>query len=177
MTSPILLGLVGPSGAGKTVVTRHLAKKHGFVGCHAGYPVKAALQHGFDLSPDQVHGSAKGDPAQELGGATPKMVLDHVGEAVAKHAPQATALKLRKKLAEMAASHPRVVVDGVRQQAEADTIRAHGGHIVRVNPDDPPNPKFPMDLRQSKIKADHEIPGGTKKQVKKHVSDLIEKLG
>lgn len=175
--SPILIGLVGPSGAGKTVVTRHLAKKHGFAGCHAGYPVKDALQHGFGLSADQVHGTAKGDPAQELGGATPKMVLDHVGEAVAREAPQATSIVLRKKLAEMSTNHPRVVVDGVRQQAEADCIRAHGGHIVRVNPDDPPNPEYPMDLRQAKIKADHEIPGGSKKKVKKSVNDLIEKLG
>jgi hypothetical protein len=175
--SPVLLGLVGPSGAGKTIVTKHLAKKHQFAGVHAGFPVKDALAHGFGLSADQVHGPAKGEPAQELGGSTPKMVLDHVGEAIAKEAPQATSIVLRKKLREMAVNHPRVVVDGVRQQAEADTIRAHGGHIVRVNPTDPPNPKYPMDLRQAKIKADHEIPGGSKKQVKKHLDKLIEQLG
>lgn len=174
--TPMLLGLVGASGAGKTVVTKHLAKKHGFVAVHAGFPVKHALQTGFHMNPDQVHGSQKGEPAPELGGAVPKMVLDHVGEAIATHAPEATSVELKRKLAEMSVNHSRVVVDGVRQQAEADTIHAAGGHIVRVNPDDKPNPKYPMDARQARIKEDHVVAGG-KKSVKKQLNDLVGKLG
>lgn len=174
--TPILYGLVGASGAGKTVVTKHLAKEHGFAGVHAGYPVKDALQHGFNLSQDQVHGGRKGDPATELGGTTPKELLDHVGEAIAKHAPQATALCLRKKLAEMGVNHARVVVDGVRQQAEADAIRECGGHIIRVNPQVPPNPAYPMDARSAKIKEDHVVQGG-KKKIKAQLDALVKKHG
>lgn len=172
--TPVLLGLVGPSGTGKTCITKRLAKKHGFVITHAGYPVKDALQHGFGLDPEQVHGLRKGEPAGQLGGVKPKIVLDHVGEAIAKHAPNATAIALHSKLKEMSANHPRVVVDGVRQQAEADLIHAHGGHIVRINPDDPPNPEYPMDARQAKIKEDHVIKG---KHPKQQLDDLVGKLG
>jgi|SRR5580700_2081576 dephospho-CoA kinase len=172
--TPMLIGLVGSSGTGKTVITKRLMKKHGFAAVHAGYPVKDAMEKGFKLDPEQVHGGRKGEPAEQLGGVKPKIVLDHVGEAIAKHAPQATSIALHHRLKEMSVNHERVVVDGVRQQAEADLIHKHGGHIVRINPDDPPNPEYPMDARQAKIKEDHVIKG---KHQKRQLDDLVGKLG
>ncbi len=175
--TPILVGLVAPSGAGKSTVAKHLKKTHGFVGTHAGYPVKKAIQQGFDLDEAHVDGHLKREPCDIFGGTTPKIVLDHAGEAIARVAPMATANKLKERLKDMSA-YPRVVVDGVRQEAEADVIRKAGGHMTRISPQLKPKKKFPMDVRSEAIKADFTVDNTvSKKQTKAQLDKIIEQLG
>jgi hypothetical protein len=176
--TPILVGLVGPSGVGKSTVAKHLKKAHGFVGTHAGYPVKKAIQSGFDLDADHVDGHLKREPCKVFGGVTPKLVLDHAGEAIAKIAPLATATMLKDRLKSLGEEYPRVIVDGVRQQAEADVIRKAGGHIIRISPQVPPKRKFPMDIRSQAIKEDFSVDNTvSKKHTKKQLDKIMEKLG
>lgn len=175
--TPILVGLVAPSGAGKSTVAKHLKKTHGFIGTHAGYPVKKAVQEGFELDEDHVDGHLKREPCATFGGTTPKIVLDHVGEAIANVAPEATANKLKERLKDMSA-YPRVVVDGVRQQSEADVIKAAGGHMIRISPQLKPKKKFPMDVRSQAIKADFSVDNTvSKKHTKQQLDKIIEQLG
>lgn len=155
---PMIFGLTGPSGVGKTEILKHLMDEHGFVSTHAGRPVKKGLKKGFKLSQSQVDGKHKGDAAQQLGGIEPKLVLDHVGEAIAQHAPHATAIALGHRIDKMRrAGHHSIVVDGVRQQAEADLIKRRGGHMLRADDGRGPNPMYPMDKRAAKLKVDHQV--------------------
>lgn len=176
--TPILLGLVAPSGAGKSTVAKHLKKTHGFVGTHAGYPVKKAIQQGFDLDEAHVDGHLKREGCKAFGGVSPKLVLDHAGEAIAKIAPMATANMLKDRLKEMSGAYPRVVVDGVRQQEEANVIRANGGHMIRISPQLKPKKKFPMDVRSQAIQADFEVDNTiSKKHTKKQLDAIMKQLG
>lgn len=176
--TPILVGLVAPSGAGKSTVAKHLKKTHGFVGTHAGYPIKKAIQLGFDLDDAHVDGHLKREPCKTFEGVTPKLVLDHAGEAIARIAPKATAYKLKERLKELAHTYPRVVVDGVRQQAEADVIREAGGKIIRISPQLPAKKKFPMDVRSQAIKEDFSVDNTiSKKHTKKQLDKIMDQLG
>ena len=175
---PMIFGLTGPSGVGKTEILKHLMDEHGFVSTHAGRPVKKALKKGFKLSQSQVDGKHKGDAAQQLGGIEPKLVLDHVGEAIAQHAPHATAIALGHRIDKMRRTgHSAIVVDGIRQQAEADLIHRRGGHMIRADDGRGPNPMYPMDKRAAQIKVDHQVDTSgplekTYDQMRKIVADV-----
>ena len=155
---PLLIGLTGPSGVGKTEIVKHLLDKHGFTSTHVGWPVKKGLRDGFNLSTKDVDGGNKNTSVPELGGVEPKLVLDHMGEALARTAPLATALHLGKTVDHLRKKgHKMIVVDGVRQQAEADFIHRRGGIMVRVDDGSGPDPQYPMDKRAWKIPVDHHI--------------------
>lgn len=172
---PIIFGLTGPSGVGKTEIIKHLMDEHGFVSTHAGRPVKKALRKGFKLKNSQVDGKHKRDAAEQLGGMDPKMVLDHVGEAIARQAPNATAIALGHKIDKMKRQHSAIVVDGVRQQAEADLIHRRGGHMIRVDDGGGPDPKYPMDKRAARLKVDHHIDtSGTLEQSYEQTRKIVD---
>jgi hypothetical protein len=157
-SKPLIIGLTGPSGAGKTEIVKHLLDKHGFTSYHVGWPVKRALRDGFRLNTKDVDGSQKNASIPSLGGVEPKLVLDHMGEAIARTAPLATALALGKKIDKLRRKgHNMIVVDGVRQQPEADFIHRRAGIMVRVDDGRGPDPTYPMDKRAWKIPVDHHI--------------------
>lgn len=175
---PLILGLTGPSGVGKTEIIKHLLNQHDFKATHAGVPVKKGLAEGFNLDWDQVDGGRKMDSSTKLGGVEPKLVLDHMGEALARSAPLATSLALAKKIDKMHREGSKLIcVDGVRQQAEADLIHRRGGHIIRVDDGSGPDPKYPMDKRAWRIPADFNIDtSGTIPQSKGQVDKIMAKL-
>ncbi|MDE2096230.1 MAG: ATP-binding protein [Patescibacteria group bacterium] len=175
---PLILGLTGPSGVGKTEIIKHLLNQHSFKSTHAGIPVKKGLAEGFNLDWDQVDGSEKNDSSPKLGGVEPKLVLDHMGEALARSAPLATSLALAKKIDKMHREGSKLIcVDGVRQQSEADLIKRRGGHIIRVDDGSGPDPKYPMDKRAWKIPADFNIDtSGTIPQARSQVDKIMAKL-
>lgn len=174
--SALVIGLTGPSGVGKTEIVKHLLDQHGFVSTHVGWPVKKALMKGFKLKKSDVDGSQKVDSCPNLGGVEPKLVLDHMGEALARTAPLATALALGRKLDKMRRKHNLIVVDGVRQQPEADLIHRRGGYLLRVDDGRGPDPKYPMDKRAYRIPADHNIDtSGTVAQSRQQIDQFLAK--
>lgn len=172
-----IIGLTGPSGVGKTEIIKHLMEQHGFESYHVGMPVKRALAEGFDLSKDEVDGKQKNESALNLGGVEPKFVLDHVGMAIARTAPLATALALGRKLDKMQRDKvPCIVIDGVRQPAEADLIHRRGGIVCRVDDGSGPDPKYPMDKFAWRIPVDHHLDtSGDLPHTKRQVDQLLAK--
>lgn len=165
----MLIGLTGPSGAGKTVAAKHLERRHGFARLHAGAPVKEGVAHGFGLTPRDMSAKGKDEPSERLGGAAPRAVMEAYGAALHAVAPRATAHELHRRVVETiaggeSAGLPRalargksLVVDGVRSQAEADAIKAMGGEIWRIDDGSEADPELPMDRRQALIPADRKI--------------------
>jgi hypothetical protein len=145
---------------------------------HAGRPVKSALQKGFRLSRDAVDGDGKEQPNMRLGGVKPRDLLEPVSDAIATHAPKATAIALRSKITKAMSKGRDVVVDGIRQKAEADLIKRLGGHLVAVDTGRTPDPSKPMDLRAAELIADHVVsaPSGKKKELRGAVDALMHKL-
>lgn len=170
----MLIGLTGPSGAHKTVIAKRLEAAHGFDRIHAGDPIKNGLRAGFKLGKNQVRGKGKDHPAHQLGGATPRSVLEAQGTGTAIAAPGATATRLHKRLMKRLSRGKNVVVDGVRQEAEAGVIRRLGGHIIRADNGKDPDDSMPMDKRQASIIADSSInTSGKKKDIRKATDDHI----
>ena len=155
----MIIGLLGPSGSGKSKVAKRFVKKHAFTKIHAGAPVKKAMRAGFGMDKASVGGDDEIDsPHRALGGVAPRAVMDPVSEAVHKHAPLATAIQLGRKLDMHTAQGHDVVVDGVRSQHEADAIHKRGGTIVRIKrPGVDADPQLAMDKMQDGIKADDTI--------------------
>jgi hypothetical protein len=160
----LLVGLTGPSGAHKTVIAKRFEKRFGFDRIHAGDPIKNGLREGFKLDKSQVRGKGKDRPAHQLGGATPRSVLEAQGTGTSVAAPGATATRLHKRLMKRMSRGKNVVVDGVRQEAEARVIRRLGGHIIRADNGEKPNESMPMDKKQASIIADSTIDTSGKKK-------------
>ena len=161
---PLILGLVAPSGGGKTTVCDHLTKAHGFVRIHVAEPIKRAFQCMFGVGPEYCERPLVEWPADFLGGRTPRSVLEHLGTELHNIAPQAIPLAARDTIRRIIQSAPlwqsaegvisaRVIVDGIRRTTEADMVRALGGKIVRME-GRPVDPNKPCDLAQAEVAAD-----------------------
>ena len=136
------------SGAHKSVAAKHLRDAWAYKKIHAGQPIKDAVQVAGALTAEQMKGKGKDRPAPQLGGATPRDLLEAVGFGTHLAAPGTTARALHKRLAQHTAQGHSVAVDGVRDPTEEAVIRAMGGQIWRMDNGKDPNPKWPMDKRQ-----------------------------
>jgi hypothetical protein len=173
----MLLGVMAPAGSGKSKASKHLKKRYGFTRLHAGQPVKEAFRQAFGLDRAAVDGKRKDVPHIRLGGAAPRAVMEPFSEALAEKAPQATAVALRPRLMRALSQGRDVVVDGVRQQAEADLIHRHGGKLIAIDTGKSPDPAKPMDLRQAQIVADHVVHArGGKTELQAAIDALMAKL-
>lgn len=153
----MLIGLTGPSGSHKTKAAKHLQRRYGFKRMHIGQPVKDAVQKGYNLTDEQIKGKGKDNPASQLGGHTPRSVLE--GHSLALHttAPAATSANARPKILKKLVKGRSVVVDGVRSPVEEDMIRKMGGTIIRMDNGEGSDPAKPMDKMQEDVRADHKI--------------------
>jgi hypothetical protein len=174
----VIIGLTGPSGSHKTVVSKHLGKDYGFERYHAGEPVKRAAQAAHGLSKRQVHGKGKDKPAPQLGGAHPRQMLESMGVAMHRAAPRATANAIHKEVLKHARKGKSVVIDGVRSPEEEAMIRHMGGHMWRMDNGKGSAEKsmMPMDRMQEDVKADSLVDtSGSKDDIKTNVDNLISR--
>lgn len=174
-----IIGVVAPSGSGKTVVSKHLEKRHGFARIHAGKPVKDAMRAAFPaLTKNDVGGDDRIDEAHAaFGGVPTRTVSDAVSAAVHEAAPKATAIALGKRLDGLGGKD--VVVDGVRSPHEAAAIRKRGGKILRVTRGSgKPDPELAMDRMQDGVDHDFEIrrPAAKEKGGKKKLRAEVDKI-
>lgn len=170
----MIIGLTGPSGAHKTAAARRLARAHGFKRLHAGQPVKDAVRLGMGLRRRDTERKGKDQPNARLRGTTPRVVLEATSAAWHATAPRFTADELGRRLREHVAAGRHVVVEGVRQQAEADQIRRMGGKIWRMDNGAAHDPTLPMDRLQAAIQADAVIDSrGDKADLKRNVDEEL----
>lgn len=137
--APSLIGFAGPRLSGKSTAACFL-HGYGYKFCSFTEPFKSMLramlsQKGVDA--DQVHKLVDGDrkdiPAVDLGGQTPRLALQSLGDWGRKTLGVNIWIDAAMILAETQLNDGgRVVIDRVSTAAEADAIRAHGGAVWQV---------------------------------------------
>jgi adenylate kinase family enzyme len=153
----ITIGLVGPSGSGKTTVCNYLKTK-GFKRLHFVTPIRQAMAEVFRVNIRYFDASYINEPAAFLGGVTPRMLLEYVGDAIYRAAPDALSLLFQRRFENVAKFKPAgIIADGIRRDIEAAMVRSLGGTIVRVDNGLPGDDALPADVTQRDVIEDHRI--------------------
>lgn len=152
----MIIGLIGAKGCGKsTVFAKHLKDKYHFTSVAHADPLKKMLR-GLGLTEDQISGSSKEAPCQELCGKTPREAMQTLGSEWGRklihddlwvHLWGVEALK-----------HKNVVADGVRYQNEIDKIKELGGATIKIRrPSVEGKSVHETEMYSSVLKTDFEI--------------------
>ena len=155
---PLILGVVAPSGGGKTTVCRHLEAAHGFLRVHVAYSVHRAFLAMFGVGPEYLRMPLIERPASFLGGVTPRLFLEQLGTKVHDIAPAATPGAALNIVSRIIDDNPgaRIIVDGLRRTTEAKMVRLLGGHVLRIDGHAIDEAK-PCDISQRDIVADYTL--------------------
>jgi dephospho-CoA kinase len=128
----IVIGVVGIAGSGKTLVSKHLVNKHRFTRLRFAGPLKEMLKAGLGLTDEHIDGSLKQEPLPELGGVTPRHLMQTLGTEWGRRLvhPELWTNRLRSLIEQH--DDGVFVVDDVRFANEAACIRSVGGSLWRV---------------------------------------------
>jgi hypothetical protein len=134
MTSPHIIGLVGPAGSGKSTLAALLAERAGYERTSFAGPIKhmlRALLEYQSVFPETIermlYGDLKEIPNSYLSGATPRHAMQTLGTEWRDLISRDLWLNIWEAQADS-----RCVVDDLRFQHEAKQVRAHAGLIVTV---------------------------------------------
>ena len=128
---PIVIGLCGLAGSGKSTVAHILSEDWGFARKPFAYPLKAMLG-ALGIPRDVLDGdnTAKESPLDILGGKSARHAMQTLGtEWGRQHIGQDFWVELWKR---NALTLPKIVADDCRFPNEVEAIRAMGGMVVRI---------------------------------------------
>ena len=133
---PVVLGLTGRAGAGKSTAAAHLVAHHGFVRRPFAALLKGMLRslllgQGVPAAAVErmIDGDGKELPTRHLGGQTPRRAMQLLGTEWGRGlAPDLWVDMWAASIAGL----DRVVADDVRFDNEAAAIRALGGTVVEI---------------------------------------------
>ncbi len=151
-----VVGLLGVSGSGKSVVARRLYEHHGLTRIRFGEPQRDMLRSGFGLTDAEIDGPDRLRPNDRLGGHTPQHLihtLSHVWGRASIHSN----LWVNEWSRRVGMVEGGVLADDIQRPNEADATRTAGGVVIRVTRRDytPTNPQALQ--RLSMIQHDAEI--------------------
>ena len=138
---PILIGLCGLAGSGKSTAADYLVKKHGFVRLSYASPMKKMLlclltESGVGpiTAKEMVYGNLKEVPHDALAGHTPRHSLQTLGTEWGRDcmAKDFWRRLLLRKVNDLTRAGISVVVDDVRFANEVEGLKAEGFSIVRI---------------------------------------------
>ena len=127
---PVVLGVTGFKGCGKSEVRKYLARSYGFTHLPMAGPLKAMLA-AIGLTDEQLNGSTKEVPCAVLCGSTPRHAMRTLGTEWGRmmvannlwtHLWQQSAISCKTPL----------VTDDVRFENEFAAVRELGGKVLRV---------------------------------------------
>lgn len=132
LQAPLLLGMAGPAGCGKTTAASLLVHHGGWVRLSFAEPLRELL---LALHPhwDQWRLGPGKDLCQADGGLSPREQLRAAGDWVKRFEPGFFANIMRRSLGVQMGQGWHVVIDDVRFEGEARLIRDLGGSLVHVS--------------------------------------------
>lgn len=150
---PILIGLAGRAGAGKSTAAHYLNAVHGFSRTRFAGPLKDMLR-AIGLSEREIEGDLKEAPCALLGGQTPRFAMMSLGTDWGRDIihPELWAVIWQEKARWLLAEGVSVSVEDCRFPNEAAAIKALGGYIIRIRA---PEPRLP-DIDH--VSEQHDIP-------------------
>lgn len=132
---PVVLGLAGRAGAGKSTVAAILAGRHGFVRLRFAGPLKAMMR-AIGLDDDALEGAGKERPHPLLAGRSPRHAMQTLGTEWGRRCigEDLWCVLARDAALRAMGGNPaaRIVFEDVRFANEADTVARLGGLVVRV---------------------------------------------
>jgi hypothetical protein len=137
---PLIIGICGRAGSGKSTAAEHLIRRHGFERVKFAGPLKAMTaalleQMGAGEPMEFIEGVFKETPIPALGDKTTRHVMqtlgtewgrDVMGEDFWVNLARARIQSLIED------GHNRIVIDDVRFENEAQMIRDLGGNVVAL---------------------------------------------
>lgn len=136
----MVIGLMGPGGAGKSTVAEYLAIKHGFARRHIARPIKRMLgslldEFGYDrvTIARYLDGDLKRSLIPELK-VTSTQAQQNIGTELGRNLwyPEVWTDAWTRWAAKQAAAGRNLVHESVRFENEAETIRRFGGILVKI---------------------------------------------
>ena len=131
---PLLIGLAGPAGSGKSTIANAIVRKLDHAGIYSfAAPLKAALK-AMGLTDAQLYGDEKDVPCALLGGKTPRHAMKTLGTEWGRGMIDDD---FWVRSAMLRADSPRaagmsIVFDDVRFDNEAAAIIARGGTVFEL---------------------------------------------
>lgn len=128
---PLLIGLSGKAGSGKSTVGAYLTDNHGYFPFAFANALKETVGMAFGFSDDQLYGSLK-EVVDERFGRSPRWCLQYLGTEVLRTIwPEIWIWHLRREIMDFLSTngqHPIVVTD-VRFKDEAEALKRLGRKI------------------------------------------------
>ena len=136
---PILVGLCGSAGVGKSTIADRLVKQHHFSRMPFGFALKQVCEYLFDFSEEQLYGDKK-EEIDERYDFSPRYAMQYLGTDVFRTmCPNIWIDCLKRRYVackDQMDPITRVVIDDVRFPNEVDFIHEWGGIVIKiVSPD------------------------------------------
>ena len=131
---PLLLGLAGKAGSGKSTVAAYLCREHGYQEFAFAAALKEVVGVAFDFSQEQLYGDQK-ETVDPRWGVSPRWCLQWLGtEVLRARFPEIWIKHLRRDMLEFLSINGQrpVVVSDVRFADEALALKKMGGMLVKI---------------------------------------------
>jgi hypothetical protein len=135
MPTPLLIGLSGKAGSGKSTAADYLTEFYGYVQFAFAGALKEVVQTAFRFTDAQMTvGKEVKDPRV---GKSPRWCLQHFGSAFREVWPPVWISNLRREILDFLAINGQrpIVVTDVRFQDEAEALKRMGAVLVRLGRD------------------------------------------
>jgi hypothetical protein len=141
MTKPVLIGLSGSAGSGKSTAAHYLVEKHAFMRVRFAGPLKAmtrAYLQSVAAYEDDIHRMIDGDlkevPSDLMGGRTPRYWMQRLGTEFGRDliAPDLWTSAFKLAASAYVSRGSSVVVDDVRFENEVEALHRLGGSVVKI---------------------------------------------
>ena len=131
-----IIGLAGKKRSGKTIVGRHLAKKHKYIRTMLAEPFKLALMQMFGWTWEHIEGELK-EVVDERYRFSPRTAMQTIGTEWGRSLNRDLWIILADQRVDWSEN---VVITDIRRENEAKWVRYKGGTIIHIiRPDLPDN--------------------------------------
>lgn len=182
MTTPLLIGLAGPMGAGKSSIASHLHLEHGWHSPIAfADPLKNGICAMFGMTREQLE-NWKRSELEMVPGVTVRRALQTLGTEWGRSLhPDLWVLAMKQQINKLVlwSELPGIVIDDVRFENEAQFIREHGGIVIHVRSGDLKAPRNVHASEQPLRVADNDLTinnNGTVNELHRQVDNLMARI-